>query len=55
MTSYGSSQICFNQLMVIPNVIALFALTGMVLHIEHTRDEEKHKVVEEKKKEIIYI
>ena len=40
----------FNQLMVIPNVIALFALTGMVLHIEHTRDEEKHKVIEEKKK-----
>lgn len=40
----------FNQLMVIPNVIALFALTRMVLHIEHTRDEEKHKVIEEKKK-----
>ena len=40
----------FNFLMVIPNVIALFALTGMVLHIEHTRDEEKHKVIEEKKK-----
>ena len=40
----------FNQLMVIPNVIALFALTGMVLHIEHTRDEEKHKVIEKKKK-----
>ena len=40
----------FNFLMVIPNVIALFALTGMVLHIEHTRDEEKHKVIEKKKK-----
>lgn len=31
----------FNQLMVIPNVIALFALTGLVLHIERKR-EEKH-------------
>ena len=30
----------FNQLMVIPNVIALFALTGMVLHIEHKREEK---------------
>ena len=40
----------FNQLMVIPNVIALFALTRMVLHIERNRDEEKHKVIDEKKK-----
>lgn len=30
----------FNQLMVIPNVIALFALTGLVLHIEN-RDNKK--------------
>lgn len=37
----------FNQLMVIPNVIALFALTGMVLHIEHKR-EEKNKSEEDK-------
>lgn len=31
----------FNQLMVIPNVIALFALTGLVLHIEHKREEKR--------------
>ena len=37
----------FNQLMVIPNVIALFALTGMVLYIEHKR-EEKNKSEEDK-------
>lgn len=33
----------FNQLMVIPNVIALFALTGMVLHIEHKREKKKNE------------
>ena len=31
----------FNQLMVIPNVIALFALTGLVPHIEHKREEKR--------------
>ncbi len=34
----------FNQLMVIPNVIALFALTGMVMHIE-----KRHKGNRDKK------
>ena len=38
----------FNQLMVIPNVIALFALTGMVLHIEHKREEKQNKSEEGK-------
>ena len=33
----------FNQLMVIPNVIALFALTGVVLHIEHKREKKKNE------------